>query len=400
MPQIQFGTRGEANDFRDRVSEYLTAGDDRRSKTIRLKGSAPDRIVERARETAMVSQRPDSQGAGMSELSAGERGSLQRQHRTFDWQTHGFEAMRVKAALEKKGVTEWQDYYSPGEGVPSAIQKLTSSKERAAKTGATIGVGADYTDEEETSGQRRRQKSAERARGADTSRAKRPALVGMDADAREFLREEQRFNDSVWDISFSGSDEWGRPTPSGGDYELLEERNQQRSSKARQLDNVRAAPKTRDPLKWSSAPAQYDFPGLDTIDPAAVQADRSDRAREMDSAKDAELAPRNSPRVVNWAANPGRYDLPGVDTDASDGVIDERDTTAPAGGLFGGGGGNAGVDGGLFGFTHGFGGGKQGSGGSQMDFSDIFGFGGGGGGSKKKDRSDAPMGGLFGGGDW
>lgn len=309
MPELEFGSRKAANDVREKVSEYRAASDDKRSKTVKLKPSTPDRIVERVEQEAYTSQGSGRESAGQAELSDAEQKSLKRQHDTFSWQEHGFEAMRVKAAMQRKGATEWQDFYEPGEGVGGALQNLRASKSRSAATGASIGVGGQRTDEEELTGGGRQRTQAERAQAGQVRNAKRPAVVGRDPDAISFIREEQRFGGDVFDITF-GETRRGVPTSSGRDRELVEQRNEQRSERAQRMDDRRAAEMTTDPIEWATDPSHYDFPGVDTVEPAAKHAARPERARETD---ERELAPRAS-SVREWAADPDQYDWPGVDT--------------------------------------------------------------------------------------
>lgn len=243
-------------------------------------------------------------------MSKSERESLKRQHRTFSWQKHGFQAMRVKGAMKAKGVDTWQDYYEPGEGVGSALQKLQTKKGRAGKgRRASIGIESIRTDEEEGSGGGRRRRQSEQVAAQQVSSAKEPAILERDASAIEAIRDEELFGD-VWDVSFRASDEHGRPAPSGRDFSLLQERHDQRSERAKGVDAVKAAPKTRDPIKWAKNPNQYDYPGIDTVDPEKVHAGRSDRAKAVDESKSAPLASS----VEEWADDPSKTDLLGIDS--------------------------------------------------------------------------------------
>lgn len=330
---VEFGSKQAANDFRDRVADYLAASDDRRSKTVTFGKGTPESILSRAETQGFTTRKAASGGAGMSKLSPRERESLKRQHRTFSWRKYGFEAMRAKAALERKGVTEWQDYYEPGEGVAGALKNLEASKGQVASTGASLGVGGDYTDEEEISGVRQQQAQVERASAGQVDRAKPSAFRG-DRGAIGFLREEERFDDDLYDIYYGDVDEYGRPLPSGRDYEELQDVHEERGPRSVALDNMRHAPVTRDPLQWAADPTHYDFPGLDTLDPELVHESRSARAQGMDESRSAPLA--DSPE--QWAADPGHLDLPGVDAPSSTGF------SAPSTGQAGLGGGMVDVD--------------------------------------------------------
>lgn len=315
MPTIEFGSRTVANDMRDKVEEYLSRADDRRELTVKLKSSTPDKIVERVKEEAFGSREQRSRGAGKAKLSDKEQRSLERQHDTFTWQQHGFEAMSVKAAMQEEGVTEWMDYYEPGEGVDSAIGKLREKKKSAQQHGASIGTESMRTDMEEVNNTGRRSNQAERAQAQQAKRAKRPAVVETDTEAIDFLREEQRFSDSdVFDITVSGQG----PTldASGRDLDLLHERNEARSAHARLMDDLKAANITKDPIAWAQNPSSMDFPTVDTLKPEKVHDRRSERARDVDNQ---ELAPVADTRQ-EWATNPDEFDWPDVDTpeDADD----------------------------------------------------------------------------------
>lgn len=322
-----FGSRQAANSIRDigAVTAYLDVDDDRREKTVKLKPDAPDSIVQRLEQRAFVTGSTSRASAGQAKLSDSERQSLQRTQDSFNWQDHGLEAMRTKAALERKGATEWIDFYEPGEGVEGAMKNLKASKERSAETGANIGVGGDFTDEEEMGAGRMRQQT-ERMQAQQVKGAKDPAILQQDTDAQGFLREEQEFEGDVFDIAFSRGDS-GRVEGSGRDYERLQDRNAQRSDRAQELDDLRAAPKTRDPFEWANNPAQFDFPGIDTLDPAKVHDNRSERAQEMDESRQAEVT--NDP--VEWADNPDDLDFPGVDTPSGQGSVLDTDTTGQVG---------------------------------------------------------------------
>ncbi|WP_136689984.1 hypothetical protein [Halorhabdus amylolytica] len=308
--KIEFGSRDAANDTRGRIEGFLAESDSRVEKTIQLKESTPDRIVERVESEGYGSQTSDRQSYGKAKLSESERESLNRQHRNFSWQQHGFEAMAVKAAMQSQGVTEWMDYYEPGEGVESALSKVRDAKGSAQQTRASQGIGGKRTDQEETGNRGRRARQAERAQSGRVDSAKEPALLNQDTDALDFLREEQRFEDDIFDIAFSQSDSFGRPVGSGRDYQTLRERHEQRSERAQELDEQKHAPTTRDPIKWSQNPGEYDFPGIDTLNPSKKHESRSDRAQEVDENEQAPLA--ESP--AEWATNMDALDLPGIDT--------------------------------------------------------------------------------------
>lgn len=322
MPSIEFGSRQAANRARDlpAVRDHISPGDDRRTTTVKLSSSAPRQVVERIEGQAFQTQRSQRPTAGMDELSSGEIQSLKRQHRTFDWQKHGFSAMRTKAALQRAGVTNWMDHFEPGEGTEGAMKNLRRSKQMSALTGAPSSVEGRRTDEEELTGGGRRRRQAEAVGGQQLDRAKDAGLIDADPGAQSFLREEEGFAD-VFDINFSPTDAHGRPDPVGRDVARLEEFHERRSERSQRQDERMAAPLTRDPIEWVNNPSTTDFPGIDSLDPEQVHASRSDRARSVDESRSAPLASS----VEEWAKEPDQLDLPGVDAPDSHGGLPSVD---------------------------------------------------------------------------
>jgi len=305
MPTIEFGQRSEANEYRDKLGDYLSAGDDRRTKTVDLKPSTPDNIVDRLESVSFASIEEQGGGAGMAELTGDEKEYL-KDKTSFNWQDDGFAAMRAKASLQKRGATDWLDFYEPGEQAGGAVQNLRRSKQSAAQKGTNIGVKGDRTDAEEVTGRRRRRRQVERGMARDTDRAKQPAFGG-DAEAISFLQEEQIFSGDVFDIDLRSSG-----GPRGRDYERLQDAHESRSERAQRVDERRSAKVTRDPLKWAANKGRVDFPGIDTVDPEAIHESRSERAREADEREFAPIADNRQ----QWATAPDRYDWRGVDTPA------------------------------------------------------------------------------------
>lgn len=312
MPTVEFGSRAAANRARDKpaVKRNLAPGDDRRSTTVKLKSGTPRRVIDRVQQEAFTTTRQDRSSAGMAELGEAERKSIKRQHPTFNWRQHGFQAMRAKAALQRKGVTEWLDFWEPGESPQDALGDLQRSKKLSAQTGAKIGVEQRRTDEEELEGLGRRQRQTEEFAAMHVKSAREPAILEQDPEAVSFLREQESFDVDPFDLQFVSNPEDLTVEPVGQTAELVRERNQQRSKRAREQDKRLHAPITRDPVEWAENPDRFDFPGVDTIDPEAVQATRSKRSKRADSSKAANVAES----VVEWAKDPSATDLPGVDT--------------------------------------------------------------------------------------
>lgn len=153
-----------------------------------------------------------------------------------------------------------------------------------------------------------------------------------DTNSIRFLKKEELFGSESPDISLRSSG-----GPSGRDYEALKDAHGRRSAPARRVDERRSAQVTRDPLTWALDPNRYDYPGVDTVEPARLHSRRSKRARTAD---EREIAPLADSRE-QWARDPGRYDWKGVDT-PREGYGATKGTPIPdaelemTGGLFGG----------------------------------------------------------------
>jgi len=307
VTKVEFGSRDKANEVRDKIEAYRAAGDSRTTKTIFLTDDTPDSVVERVSSEGLGSQTSDRESYGKAKLTKSEKETLRRTT-NFQWQQHGFEAMAAKAALKAKGADTWTDYYEPGEGVDSSLSKLRAAKGGAQTSRASIGIEGMRQDEAESGNMGRRSRQVERSNAARAKSAKGPALLEQDADAIAFLREEEQFSDDVYDIMFSRSG--GQLQGGGRDFERLEERHQQRSERAQRVDERRSAKPTRDPIQWAQNPAQYDYPGIDTVQPQELHEQRSERAQEAD---ERELAPPADTKE-QWANNQDEYDWPGVDT--------------------------------------------------------------------------------------
>lgn len=321
MPKAKFGSKKAANKVRDEVAQHVSPSDDRRQKTVQLKASTPDSIVERVREKALGSRKQQAKGAGKAKLSKGEQDSLKKQHGTFSWRQHGFEAMSAKAALQSEGVNEWMDYYEPGEGVDSAMRKVRSKKGQAGQRGGPgIGMQGMRSDVEESGNMGRRARQTERMAGQRTKSAKAPAIVEGDTEAMEFLQEETDMGNDPFDVRYEYG-EYGEPVAEGQDVQLAEERHAKRSERAQHLDEIQAAPTAPSIMAWAANPAQYDFPGVDSVDPQAKHAARPEHAQEVD---ENELAPI-ADNAYEWAKTPDQYDLPGVDTPPAYGLGPNED---------------------------------------------------------------------------
>jgi len=291
MPSVKFGRKPVATNIRDRVEPFLADDDDGRELTLKLKEDAPDAIVQRVQEEAADTRQAEAQKAGQAELTDRER-------KEIDFTKDGVNvpfARSVKGIAENKGVEDWIQFADFTLGVDENRRQL---KDAARQGGGDRGRG--QTDEQR--GLQKTQQSKRRRREQAES-AKGPAFGG-DAEAAEFLREEQRFEDDLFDISLRGS------APSGEDYDRLEDAHSDRSERAQRVDERRSARVTRDPLKWAQNKSTYDYPGIDTVQPGELHAQRDLDARAADERQTAPIADSRE----QWAQNTDRYDWPGVDT--------------------------------------------------------------------------------------
>lgn len=291
MTSVEFGQRQVANDIRNRLEPFLDDEDSRRSKTIKLQDRVPDEVVQRVREEAADSREVEADKAGQASLTDRER-------KEIDFSKDGVNvpyARSVKGIAQSEGVEDWLQFAD----LNLSVDENRSVLERAGREErGKSGQGRTRERRELRQGRRAKRQRREQAEQA------KPAAFGGDSEAAQFLREEQRFEDDLFDISLRGS------APSGSDYESLEEAHESRSERAKRVDERRSAEVTRDPLKWAQNKAKYDYPGIDTVQPAELHAKRSKQARKVDEREQAPIADSRE----QWAQNADEYDWPGVDT--------------------------------------------------------------------------------------
>lgn len=303
MTSVEFGQRQVANSVRDRLDDFLADDDSRRSKTVELQDRVPESLVQRVREEAADSREAEAEKAGQAALSDRER-------RNIDFAKEGVNvpfARSVKGIADNVGVEDWTQY---------ADLTLSVDENRRLLKDATREERGDRG-RGQTQEQRGLQKTA-RAKEQRRQQAEqaKPAAFGGDAEAAEFLREEQRFEDDLFDISLRGSG------PSGRDFERLEDAHEDRSERAQRVDERRSAEVTRNALLWAQNKSRLDYPGIDTVQPRELHEQRSKKAQRVDEREQAPIADSRE----QWAQNPDEYDWPGVDTKqrASTAEIAER----------------------------------------------------------------------------
>jgi hypothetical protein len=184
-------------------------------------------------------------------------------------------------------------------------QIAPGSRARSVATGGPFGGRERMSRDEVDKSLARANESVQRG---ELPRAKQFAFEDADADARAFVRESGRRSE-VFDISLS-RDESGILTGSGEDFGRLQDRHESRSQRAQTLDEKLSAPTTRDPFEWFDNPDKWDYPGIDTVQPAKLHAERSEQARAVDNRESAPIADSRQ----QWALQPDTYDWPGVDT--------------------------------------------------------------------------------------
>ena len=303
MPEIEFGQRDVANSVRERLDGFRADSDDRRSKTVELKDAVPDEMVQRVREEAADSRQAEAEQGGQVELSDRER-------KQIDFSREGVNvpfARSVKGIADNEGVTDWLQFADLELSVDEnrRVLKDASREERGRS-----GLGKSQEKRNIARAADNKQKRRQQAEGA-----KQPALEG-DTNAAEFLREEQQFSGDLFDINLRSD---GSPT--GRDYERLEKAHESRPERAQRVDERRSAEVTRDPLKWAQNKSKFDYPGIDTVEPAELHAERSRKARRVDEEEQAPIADSRQ----QWALNSDQYDWPGVDTKQRPSMDDIKD---------------------------------------------------------------------------
>jgi len=303
VPEIEFGQRDVANSVRERLDGFRADSDDRRSTTVELKDAVPEEMVQRVREEAADSRQAEADKGGQIELSDRER-------KQIDFSREGVNvpfARSVKGIADNEGVEDWLQF-ADFELTVDENRRVLSDASNEERGRSDLGKSQEKRNIKRTAKNKRRRKE-------QAEQAKQPAFEG-DSEAAGFLREEQRFSDDLFDITLRSDS-----GPTGRDVERLQEAHNNRSEVAQRVDERRSAKVTRDPLKWAQNKAKYDFPGVDTVEPAELHSERSRRARRVDEEEQAPIADSRQ----QWALNSDRYDWPGVDTKQRPSMDDIKD---------------------------------------------------------------------------
>lgn len=299
MPEIQFGSLDAANRIRNnpQYQGFVAETDNARSKTVELKAATPESALEDIQGEASDTREHKAEEYGQAELT-------RREKQKIDFsETNVMHARSVKAIAQGKGVDDWTAFY---EGGRLTVDEHRDKMERATRdeTGRR-GLGQDQ--QSDAAVDQRYAQAHKTKQREELGQAKEYAFTEGDRDAQDVVRSKGPLSD-VTDISFSRTDD-GRLRGTGQDYERLQQAHENRSGRARTLDEKKSAQPTRDPFEWRNNPGKYDYPGIDTVQPDDLHEERSPQARARDE-RDAAPVTENKQQ---WALNPGRYDYEGVD---------------------------------------------------------------------------------------
>lgn len=291
---IEFDGRNAARPVRqdNAIKPFLADSDDRRTGTVRLKEKTPERVVERVVGEAAETREKEAEKFGSVSLTQAEK------ERIDFTETDIPTARAAKGVATGVGVGDWVSHFD---------ETLTASENRQIiKDAKTDGGGRRDAGRETGQNAKRLAKANKRRKAESGDRLRDYGLLKQDADAQQELRNRGSFGD-VFDIGFGRSA--GRLEGKGDDYQRLQEVHQDRSQRARRVDERRSAKLTRDPIQWVNNPGQYDYPGIDTVQPQDLHEQRSERAQRVDERN---IAPQAETKE-QWAQNPDRYDWKKVD---------------------------------------------------------------------------------------
>lgn len=307
---VKFGSLDAARRVRNnpKYKQLLADSDSGNEKTVRLEDDIPDRAVTDIVGEAADSKAHEAEKYGQSSLSKSEK-------KQIDFtQTDILTARSAKAIAEGKGVDDWTSYFD--ETLSTDENRAVFDRAKRDERGSA-GLGVDRDSSEQVD--KRMAEAHRRVEESELDHAKSAGFEG-DADAQEFVQNSGGLGD-VFDVSFARNDR-GALRGSGKDFDRMKKQHENRSQRAQTVDEQRTAKTTRDPFQWSNNPNQYDYPGIDTVDPRKIHNNRSDRAKAQD---ERELAPIADSKE-QWAQNQDRYDWRGVDT-PSETVLDSGSNT-------------------------------------------------------------------------
>ncbi|THE66747.1 hypothetical protein D8Y22_01085 [Salinadaptatus halalkaliphilus] len=111
MLTTKFHSLDGANAARDRYPDAIDHSGTRREKTVRIRGDAPDDVIDAIAIKAAESRAHRADQFGQAELTRSERSQLEDRP---DWNGRLlFHAQSAKAVLQGNGVDDWLAYYDP-----------------------------------------------------------------------------------------------------------------------------------------------------------------------------------------------------------------------------------------------------------------------------------------------
>lgn len=313
---VTFGSQEAARQIREnpQFKGFLADADDARETTVRLKDATPQAALDEITGMAADSKSHEADKAGQVALTRKER-------KEIDFSQPGVNVPKVrsiKGIATNEGVS---DFLSFADLELTVDENREILREAATEEKGRRGLGRE--DDSDAMVDKKLANAFTQQQNEELDRAKDFALVETDDDAQEFVSE-QLGGIGAFDIAFNREN--GRLMASGTDFDRLEQRHENRSERAQTLDEKKTAPITRNPIVWANNPSEYDYPGIDTVQPNRLHEQRSEQAQETD---ENELAPPADSKQ-QWALNPDQYDWPGVDTPPAMGLGPTEDSPEPA----------------------------------------------------------------------
>ena len=296
---VEFGNIEAARKVRNnpQYKAFVADEDVPQSKTVTLKDVTPQGALDDITGEAAETKRHEAEKAGQAGLTKHERKAIDFSREGVDIPT----VRAIKGIAVNFGVGDWMSFADLELTVDENRQVL---REAAREERGRRGMGRDDMSDERID-QRLAQAHTEK-KSSEVDRAKQFALVETDPEAQEFVQ-----GNATFDIAFNRQN--NQLIGQGEDFERLEDRHEKRSGRAQRTDERKSAQPTRDPVQWSNNPNEYDYPGVDTVQPKELHEERSEQAQTRD---EQEVAPQAETKE-QWAINPGRYDWRSVDRPAS-----------------------------------------------------------------------------------
>lgn len=254
--EIEFGSRGAANEVRGEFEEHIAGEPDRRTKTVAIEEGAPEQVMEQATGKAAVTREERSTGLPGVELTETEK-------KRIDFtKVSAVEARQAKAKAVEKGVGDFVSFFDQE---------------------ATVGEHEEIFEQaaRESSGGRDARRSVQErhaeAHKASESEMLKHARKGVKHGSKKAERELRRRGVSEEEIRRLKRQPAGRLDrrtkvlfPDVGEISPQEWAEAKRSHEHRRVEaqrsdeNKRAQRVVADVDEWKEAPGKRDFPGVDT----------------------------------------------------------------------------------------------------------------------------------------